>query len=125
MIEFDYVKDEPVVNIKLENESNAIQVSFFIDSGADMTIIPLNFARELGFDAWTEEEVMDAYGVGGSNVPYFVRQVNITIGDKKWKIRVACSLRDDVPFLLGRKDIFDKFQVCFNDKEKKVRFTEL
>jgi len=125
MIEFDYVKDEPVVNIKLETESNSIQVSFFIDSGADMTIIPLNFARELGFDVWNDDEVVDALGVGGSSVPYFVRHVNITIGDNKWEIRVACSLRDDVPFLLGRKDIFDKFQVCFNDKEKKVRFTEL
>lgn len=125
MIEFSYVKDEPVVHVVLENDGNEVQVEFFVDSGADMTIIPLNFAKELGFDAWDDNEIVNALGVGGGNVPYFVRQVRISIGDKKLNIRIACSLRDDVPFLLGRKDIYDKFQVCFNGKEKKVRFTEL
>ncbi len=125
MIEFDYIKDEPVIPVTLENGDNIVKIRFFVDSGADITMITLGVAKKLGFNAWNDDEIVNALGVGGSDVPYFVRQIDITIGNEKWKIRVACSLRDDVPFLLGRRDIFDKFQVCFNDKEKRIRFTEL
>ncbi|MBI2583745.1 MAG: retropepsin-like domain-containing protein [Candidatus Aenigmarchaeota archaeon] len=125
MLEFDYIEGEPIIPAILENGNKTLILDFFIDSGADMTMIPLSFARLLGFESWKIEEVENARDAGGGTVPYFVRSVQIIIGNKKLTIRIACSLQDNVPFLLGRKDIFDRFQVCFNDKDKKVVFTEL
>lgn len=124
-MEFDYFEGEPIISAVLENGDKTLQVDFFVDSGADTTMIPLSFAEKLGFDSWSEEEIENASGAEGGTIPYFLRNVNMVIEDKKLNIKLACALHDNVPSLLGREDIFDKFQVCFNDKEKKVRFTEL
>ncbi|MBL7169498.1 MAG: retropepsin-like domain-containing protein [Candidatus Aenigmarchaeota archaeon] len=125
MIEFDYIEDDPIIPIKLKNGNRILILDFFIDSGADMSMIPLSFAKKLGFDNWKIEEIENARGVEGGEIPYFVRKAKMKIGNKNFDVRIACALQENVPFLLGRKDIFDKFQVCFNDKTKKVKFTEL
>ena len=112
-------------SIKDPETNPEIRVYGLVDSGADMTIIPLSFAQLLGYNNWNSQEIENSSGAEGGLIPYFIRNADITIGDIKIRIQIACSLLDNVPFLLGRKDIFDKFQVCFNDKEKKIKFTEL
>ncbi len=125
MPEFDYVEDEPIIPVTLQNGENSLFLNFFVDTGADITIIPLSFAKLLGFDTWEDDEIENAQGAGGGTIPYFVRKVVIFIDNKEFEVEIACSLHDDIPFLLGRKGIFDKFRVCFDDREKKVTFTEL
>ena len=36
--------------------------------------------------------------------------------------RVGWSLREDVPFLLGRMGVFDRFSIEFREHEEKVVF---
>ncbi len=122
VLEFDYIKEEPIIPVVLENGRKRIFIEFFVDSGADMAMIPLSFAKLLGFDKWTYEELETAKGVEGGSIPYFVREVGLVLKEEKFKIKLACSVRDDIPFLLGRKSIFDRFIVCFNEKKKKIIF---
>ena len=48
-------------------------------------MIPLSFARLLGFNKWAYEELETAKGVEGGSIPYFVREVNIIL--KRAKIQ--------------------------------------
>ncbi|MGB2840966.1 MAG: hypothetical protein WBC40_00570 [Halobacteriota archaeon] len=37
--------------------------------------------------------------------------------DKMFKAKVAIALIEDVPYLLGREDVFKHFEICFRKNE--------
>ena len=47
------------------------------------------------------------------------------IGDMELEPRVAWALIEETPPLLGRLDIFDKFNITFKEKEGKIIFEVL
>jgi hypothetical protein len=57
-----------------------------------------------------------------SRIPIVVRRVSMKIGDKEFEARVAWSLTEDVPLVLGRLDVFNKFDILFKEREEKVVF---
>jgi len=91
----------------------------YIDSGADFTLIPYRFGLMLGFEI--EKKVHEIYGVGGG-IPVILKSALMRINGKMLNIRIGWSLREDVPFILGRLDVFDKFNVEFREKEESVTF---
>ncbi len=44
------------------------------------------------------------------------------ISEKEFDVRTAWSLIEDVPLVLYRLGIFDKFDIVFKEREKKVFF---
>ncbi len=44
------------------------------------------------------------------------------INDIILNVRIGWSLREDVPFILGRLDVFDKFHIEFREDENVVVF---
>lgn len=94
----------------------------YVDSGADITLLPKKFGEFLGFKFKEGEEIKEIKGIGGSKVPYVVRKVSMKIGEKEFKARVAWSLTEDVPLVLGRLDIFNKFDVLFKERNGKIIF---
>jgi hypothetical protein len=46
------------------------------------------------------------------------------INEKEMEIRLAWCMNEDVPLILGRLDIFDKFDILFKGREKKTIFIE-
>lgn len=63
----------------------------------------------------------EIYGIGGE-IPVIVKSASIKIDDIVLDIRIGWSMREEVPFVLGRLDVFDKFDVEFMEKEEKVIF---
>lgn len=51
-----------------------------------------------------------------------MKVVKMKIGDKTFDASIAVALIEDVPYILGRENVFDKFKICFNQKEKIVEF---
>ena len=43
---------------------------------------------------------------------------------REFKVKVAWCLKEGVPALLGRRDIFDHFHVLFKQDEKVIEFKE-
>jgi len=82
-MEFDYIEDMPIIRATITNKDKELTLYFFVDSGADITMIPLSAAMRLGFTKWDSNELMFAEGAGGNEIPYFIREVNVLIGDKK------------------------------------------
>jgi len=91
----------------------------YIDSGADLTIIPYRFGLMLGLRL--EGPVEEVHGIGGG-IPIIIRRIELKIGDVIINARVGWSLREEVPFLLGRMDVFNKFDIEFREREEKVIF---
>ncbi len=93
----------------------------YIDSGADISLIPRQLGEALGFVA-TKRDTQEIRGIGEKSVPVIISAVKMKIGRKVLDARIAWSLVDDVPFILGRMDVFDAFTVTFDQRRGIVDF---
>ena len=111
----------PVAKVYI-NSINGEWIPFapYIDSGADITLIPYTLGLKLGFRI--SEEIINLHGVRGIGLPVEIRKVKMRIGNIELEPRVAWALIEEAPPLLGRLDIFDKFNITFKEKEGKIIF---
>ena len=107
----------PVAEVFLKTFSDSwIKFYPYIDSGVDVTLIPLSLGKLLGFSV-DESEVQQIGGIRGS-VPVIFTQAFIKIGEEQFSTRLSWALIEDVPPLLGRTDVFDKFNITFKQSER-------
>ncbi len=124
--EFSKISKEiyrPVGEIFLKTDTNEINVPMYIDSGADITIIPRILGESLGFEVG-DSKILELSGIGKAKVPVIPKQVKMKIGGKEFDARIAWCLEEEIPPLLGRLDIFNKFKIIFDEKSKEIIFEE-
>lgn len=127
-VEFDY-KEAPTINIlrpycliHLQYGDKIQPVLFLVDSGADTTLIPRFMGKLLGLEREKEDKVEEVSGICGE-LQIIRKKLWIIINDYKFSAEVLWAFTcDDVSPLLGRKDVFDRFKVTFDQKNKKVIF---
>ena len=131
MIRFHYRKEtsavlgtvlRPVADVMLESGRLKVEAALYIDSGADITMVPLGLGKALGFKQHEDDEIREIKGVSGGGVPYLLRKAFMTLDGKRLKIRLAWALIEEVPLLLGRLDIFPKFVIAFDEKQASIIF---
>ncbi len=88
----------PIVSLKLRGKEEWIESTAYVDSGASYSIFHAEIAEILGLAL--EEGELREMSVGDGNI-----------------LKVYLHI--------GRKSIFERFLVCFNEKEKYVEFTPL
>lgn len=132
MIVFHYKEEEgrrqqvvkrPVADIWLQKGNTWIEFHPYIDSGADVSLIPLSLGELLGFKV-DKDEIEEIGGIRGA-VPVIYKKWPIKIGERILEILLAWALIEEVPPLLGRADIFEVFEVIFRQKEGEIIFKEV
>jgi hypothetical protein len=114
----------PIAEVILEKDSSAVGMPMYIDSGADISMIPFRFGRALGFRQEENDVIRELKGVGGASVPYILKGVTLVLNGKKLNIKIAWALVEEVPMLMGRMDIFDKFRVIFDERNGWIDFED-
>ena len=131
-VEFDFREEQsrifgsilrPVARIILINGEVEAPEHLYVDSGADISLIPKSVGDILGFVIEKTEQIAEIKGVGERGVPIIIKKIKMRIGDKLLETRIAWALIEEVPLLLGRTDVFNLFDICFK-KNKKTVFTE-
>lgn len=79
----------PVAEIILEKDNSAVEIPMYVDSGADVSMIPFRFGRAPGFKQEREDTIQEIKGVSGAGVPYILKEVTLLFNGKRLKIRVA------------------------------------
>lgn len=116
--------DRPVAEIYLKAASGRwIKLNPYIDSGADVTLIPLSLGKLLGFEI-DKNKIEEIGGIKGS-VPVIYIKAAMKIGERELLTQVAWALIEEVPPLLGRTNIFDSFRVTFEQKKGIITFEEM
>jgi len=111
----------PIIPITILNHRTWV----FVDSGATFTILSVDDARRIGID-WAKGKVQMIVVGDGSFIPVYFHDLSITIGGWQITAPIGFSERLGVGFnLLGRTGIFNEFQVCFNDRARKITFQKL
>ncbi len=129
-IEFDYrpergrtgeVVYRPVGKVFIEHGGNKFLIYPYIDSGADITLIPRSIGEALGLK-FEQNEIRELRGIGEGKIAMVIKSVQMTVGEYTFPCSIAWALTEKVPLLLGRRDIFERFEVIFREWEKKVLF---
>jgi hypothetical protein len=111
----------PVADVELKSiRGHWFPVSMYVDSGADVTLIPSDFGKLLGMDL-SKNRVALA-GVTRHTLKVSLQSTRIRIGSSILEARVAVAFRNDVPYLLGRTGIFEAFKINFEQRRLLTRF---
>lgn len=113
----------PVADIWLKKGGGWIEFHPYIDSGADVTLIPLSLGELLGFKI-EDEKIEEVGGIRGA-VPVIYKNWQIKIGGGEFLILLAWALIEEVPPLLGRADVFDNFEVTFKQRQGLIIFEKI
>ncbi len=111
----------PIIPITVLNE----KVWVYVDSGAMFCIFHTQTAKRMGVNI--QEGRLQMIVVGdGSYIPTYFHDLPLHMGEFEVQTPIGFSERLGIGFnVLGRKGIFDQFQVCFNDHIRKVTFRKL
>jgi len=89
------------------------------------TILRADEAHRLGINWQKGQPQMIVVG-DGSFIPTYIHNLSIQIADWRITAPIGFSERLGVGFnILGRRGLFDQFQVCFNDQTREVSFQEI
>jgi hypothetical protein len=86
---------------------------FYVDSGADITLIPKSVGDLLGLTLASPQEIHEIKGIGERGVPIVIRRLRLQVGSKVFRARVGWCLLEEVHLLLGRLDCFRLFEISF------------
>lgn len=92
----------------------------YVDSGADLTLVPRDFGKLLRLDLKQNRGVVA--GIGGTQLQVSLHTAEVRVGSSVARARIAVALRNDVPYLLGREGLFRLFRITFQEYKSLVRF---
>ena len=128
-ISFPYLKEQsrifgvvtrPIARVILQRK---YPQWMYVDSGADISLIPLSVGRLIGLTRTREDRLQRIFGVSRSSVSIIVKKVSMRIGSSEFNARVAWSQVEEVPLLLGRMDVFPRFSVIFKERNQLTTFS--
>ena len=125
-MKFSYMKLRekylPIIPLKVKGEAGWTIYNAFVDSGAGYSIFQSDVAEDLNLKL--EEGRREYVTVGdGSLIIVYIHRLEIQIGDEEFEAGIGFSKQLGIGFnIIGRKDIFERFKICFDEKEKVVEF---
>ncbi len=96
-------------------------ISMQVDSGAVISVVPRSVAELLGLRLVNDQPI-ELASVGAKARGYFVHLVEARIGNMpEFEMRIAVAEGEDVPNLLGRLDVLDRFQIDLDASLEETR----
>lgn len=97
-------------------------VSVQVDTGAVVSVFRRSTAKLLGINLGDGVPI-DLAGIGAVPRTYYLHRLSARIGDlPQFTIRVAVAESEETPNLLGRLDVFDRFQMILDPDHTETRF---
>ena len=119
---FGFIK-RPVAEISFRVGDNEWQpVVVYVDSGADVTVLKKSFGELIGIDIEKGQEA-EFGGVSAHKIKAYIHHVDLKIGEHELSVRVTFASNDIPPNLLGRIDIFNRFDIQFKSKTEETCFS--
>jgi aspartyl protease len=123
--EFSHVLGEilrPVASVELRAlRGHWFPALMYIDSGADMTLVPSDFGKLLGMDL--SKNRASLAGVTSAPLRVSLQSADIKVGRTIENAMIAVAKRNDVPYLLGREGLFKAFEIVFEEYKSLTSFT--
>lgn len=104
----------PIVELELIGKTENINTLGLIDSGADTTMMNIEYANVLGIDL-SKSVRKEFLGIGDAKVTTYISKVDMKVKhfDKIITTPVAFTDSPSVDILLGQEDFFECFRIKF------------
>jgi hypothetical protein len=111
----------PEVIVRLKTFLGASAFNFILDTGADVTTMPdyMINVLEIPSSALTKTR---SFGISGVPVDSLDALVNAKIGTVTFDLPVTFITNKDVPLLLGKEGIFERFTIVLDNIKQKTVF---
>ena len=112
----------PVAGVRFKDVSGSWKaLELVVDSGALVSLVKRSFGDLLGLKL-SEGEPIELAGIKkGAKVHAYVHRLPIKIGSVEMSARVAFGKDDQVPNLLGRLDLFPRFDILLSQADGVTR----
>ena len=115
---FGVVDSIPQLPFILIKDSNFVEVSGLLDTGASVNVLPYDIGVKLGAN-WNEQTT--SVMLAGNLAPVEARGLILSAQISEFslvRLVFAWSKSNEVPLLLGRMNFFREFNVCFYTSKK-------
>ncbi len=114
----------PIIPLKLRGSERWFEFNTYLDSGASYSLFHADIAEILGIDL--QKGRPEELTIGdGDKLKVILHGVFVNIAGKEYWITVGFSKELGTGFnILGRRDIFEKFIICFHEKDRFIEFKE-
>lgn len=115
----------PIIPVALRARARWVPFNAFVDSGADYSVFHSDVAALLGLNLFAGKKKIVTVGDGDEMVTW-LHDIQVRFAGYVFVAAIAFSPGLGAGFnLIGRKTFFEKFQVCFNDRDRFLRATRL
>ncbi len=112
----------PWVHIHLPSKDGEWTLfELYADAGADFTLLRQADCEALGYDLEAGELRLIG-GVCSGLVRVFLHELPLRLGTEEFLCPVAFAEKAAVPRLLGRREVFQRFKVCYDDVGRVTEF---
>lgn len=124
---FDYLFFEgrflPIVPLRIKGKEDWIEFKAFVDTGASYCLFHADEAEVLGVELEKGEKDEMIVGDGNALVVY-IHTLTFAIAGKEFQAKIGFSKGIGVNMnIVGRKDLFNHFVICFDEEEKTITFS--
>jgi hypothetical protein len=125
-VEYKYAavagRRSPLIPLGLGYHGRWQRVEAYVDSGAFYSVFKTGFALAIGIDWQTGERVSVQVG-DGRFLPVYLHTVDIQLQQHRFSGRIGFSDQLGVSFnLIGRIPLFERFVICFDERQGILRF---
>ena len=112
----------PIIKLQVKGPAGFLETQAYVDTGASVSIFLAAFASCLGID-YTKGKITYTMVGDGNFIPVYMHRLPIKLDNYAFTATIGFSSHLGADFnLLGQKDIFDRFKVCFDKREKMISF---
>ena len=111
----------PVATVFLKGTKEWFQFDPYVDSGADTSLFSKGDCELLGLNLKDGEKQFIG-GISGTLLQVYIHEIVIRLGNEEFTCQVGFADIEGIPRLLGRKGIFTRFYIGFDEKKGIVEF---
>ena len=112
---------DPTIDLPVRTAAGYKVMGFLLDTGSDFTTMPFAMAEELGVDIESAPEIT-VTGIKGEGVKARLAEVSVRIGEVEVQLPCLYCMKDNTPYLLGRMGLFQRFNIAFDNRRKRIVF---
>jgi len=113
----------PTIPVTFFGSEDSIDIVAILDSGADISVLPLEVGEQLGLDLTRNRSPCGGIGGEVDTAEDHVR-VRIAQGHENYTfviaVKVVLDPNSSIPVLIGREGFFDKFEITFDEGRERI-----
>jgi predicted aspartyl protease len=113
----------PTIPVTFIGPEDSIDIMAILDSGADISVLPMEVGEQLGLDLAKNRSPCSGIGGEVDTSENHVR-VRISQGHENYAfdipVKVVLDPKASIPVLIGRDGFLEKFEITFDEKRERI-----